>query len=179
MHWPFVEKRNNEWYRLLTCGFVHSGWIHLIINMFVLYQFGGVIEQEFLQLFGQNLGRPIFGIFYFSAIVAANLPTYVKHKDNNGYAGIGASGAVSAVVFVYIMFNPWQLLWLYAIIPIPALIGGIAYLAYSSWASKKKNDKIDHMAHFYGAIYGIVFISALKPQVLISFFEKLVDIPFF
>ena len=146
--------------------------------MFVLYQFGQVIEFEFISLFGESAGWPIYGLFYLSAIVAANLPTYVKHKDNTSYAGIGASGAVSGVVFIYILFYPWQLLWLYGIIPIPALVGGVLYLIYSSWASKKQSGRIDHMAHFYGAVYGIVFISVFKPEVLLSFFEKLIQLPF-
>ena len=179
MHWPYREVRSAEWYRLLTCGFVHSGWLHLLINMFVLYEFGRMVEIRFAELFGPSTGQILYITFYLTAIVAANIPTLVRNRDNSQYAGVGASGAVSGIVFIYIMFYPWQLLWLYAILPIPAIVAGIAYLWYSSWASKNRSDRIDHLAHFYGAVYGVVFMSAFKPQVLMEFLQKAVDIPYF
>jgi membrane associated rhomboid family serine protease len=177
-HHPYSEVRHGEWYRLLTSGFVHGGWVHLLINMFVLYSFGRIIEMEFLGLWGPTLGRIMYLVMYLLAIVAGDLPSLVRHKDNPAYASIGASGAVSAVVFIFILLYPWEMLYLYGILPIPALLGGIAYLIYSSWASRNRNDRVDHMAHFYGAVFGIIFMIAFKPSLLQHFINSVMDFPF-
>ncbi len=177
-HHPYSEVRNGEWYRLLTSGFVHGGWVHLLINMFVLYSFGSLIENVFLGLWGTTLGRIMYLVMYLLAIIAGDLPTLARYKDNPAYASIGASGAVSAVMFIYVLLFPWEMLWLYVIIPVPAIIGGVAYLIYSSWASRNRNDRIDHMAHFYGAVFGIVFMIAFRPSLLGHFFQRLIDLPF-
>jgi membrane associated rhomboid family serine protease len=177
-HHPYSEVHNGEWYRLLTSGFVHNGWIHLLINMFVLYVFGEHIEQVFTSLWGEMLGRILYLVMYLLAIVAGALPTLIKHKDNPAYASIGASGAVSAVVFIFILLNPWELLYLYAIIPIPAIVGGVLYLIYSSWASRRRNDRVDHMAHFYGALFGVIFVIILKPYLFLYFIDRVTDLPF-
>jgi membrane associated rhomboid family serine protease len=177
-HHPYSEAHNGEWFRLLTSGFVHSGWLHLLINMLVLYSFGGLIESVFVSLWGPTAGRIMYIAMYLTAIVAGDLPTLAKYKDNPAYASIGASGAVSAVVFIYIFLFPWEMLWLYAILPIPAIIGGIGYLIYSSWASRSRNDRIDHMAHFYGAIFGVVFMIAFKPSLVGHFIQSITDLPF-
>lgn len=176
-HYPYREMRNGEWYRLITSGFVHGGWLHLLINMFVLYEFGRIIEAHFLLLFGADWGRPVFVVFYLLAIVAGDSPTLFRQKDNPAYASIGASGAVSAVIFVFILFYPWELLYLYAILPIPAIVAGIGYLVYSSWASKRMNDNIDHLAHFYGAVFGVLFVIVLRPEMIRVFIEKAADLP--
>ncbi|HLF63382.1 MAG TPA: rhomboid family intramembrane serine protease [Saprospiraceae bacterium] len=177
-HHPYSEVRNGEWFRLLTSGFVHSGWVHLLINMFVLFMFGRIIENEFLGLWGVTLGRILYLVMYLLAIIAGDLPTLARYKDNPAYASIGASGAVSAVIFIFILLYPWEILYLYGLLPIPAVIGGIGYLIYSSWASRNRNDRIDHMAHFYGAIFGIVFMIALKPSLIGLFIRSVSEIPF-
>ena len=172
-HYPVAEHRNGEYYRFLSSGFVHGGWLHLLINLFVLYQFGPIVEQVYAQLFGEIAGPAIFLVMYLTCIIVADLPTYFKHKDNPSYAAIGASGAVSGVVFIYILFFPWAQLSLYGIIPFRAIVGGIAYLVYSSWASRNKYDRVDHSAHFFGALYGIVFTLILKPGIAGLFIEEL------
>ena len=177
-HHPYSEVRHGEWFRLLTSGFVHGGWVHLLINMFVLYSFGSHIETVFLGLWGTTLGRIMYLVMYLLAIVAGDLPSLARHKDNPAYASIGASGAVSAVVFIFILLYPWEMLYLYGILPIPALIGGVAYLIYSSWASRNRNDRVDHMAHFYGAVFGIIFMIAFKPSLLQHFISSVMDFPF-
>ncbi|MDX1408179.1 MAG: rhomboid family intramembrane serine protease [Saprospiraceae bacterium] len=177
-HSPYREVRDGQWYRLLSSGFVHGGWIHLLINMFVLYEFGRHIEVNFMALFGEMSGRLVFLLMYLLTIMAGDLPTLIRHQNNPAYASIGASGAVSGVVFIFIMFYPWEVLYLYGILPIPALVGGIAYLAYSSWASKRAQSRIDHLAHFYGAVFGMLFISILKPAVLQHFIRAAADLPF-
>lgn len=175
-HYPVAEHRNKEYYRMLSSGFIHGSWLHLLINLFVLYQFGLIVENIYTQLFGPLMGKIYFLALYLLSIIAADIPTYFKHANNPSYAAIGASGAVSAVVFVYILFAPWEMLYLYAILPIPAIVGGIAYLAYSSWASKNRNDGIDHSAHFYGAVFGIVFTLIMKPSVAKIFLSKFLAI---
>lgn len=172
-HYPAVEHRSKEYYRLLSSGFVHAGWVHLLINLFVLYQFGPIVESIYAQIFGQTLGMFMFVFMYLSTIVVADLPTFFKHKNNPTYSAVGASGAVSGVVFIYILFFPWAELSLYGIIPFRAIIGGVGYLIYSSWASKNRNDGIDHSAHFCGAVYGILLTIAFKPSVIGHFITEL------
>ena len=106
-----------------------------------------------------------------------SIPSYLKHKNNPGYAAIGASGAVSAVVFVNIVFMPWAYLWLYALIPIPYLVGGVAYIIYSSWASKNSNDNVGHDAHMYGALFGALFTIILIPDSIKVFIARFMEGP--
>jgi membrane associated rhomboid family serine protease len=178
-HWPFAEVRDKEYYRLLSSGFIHGSWIHLLVNMFVLYMFGGAVESKFIAVFGPVMGAINYSILFIVTIVLADIPSMIKHKNNPSYAAVGASGAVSGIVFTYILFEPWQLLYLYAIIPIPGIIAGILYLLYSSWASKNSQDNIDHDAHFYGAVTGMCIAILLHPQFLWNFLEKLMHIPYF
>ncbi len=172
-HHPYSEVRGKEWYRLLSSGFVHGSYIHLFINMFVLYEFGRWVEQAYGQLFG-SMGSLIFLLMYLLAIAAGDLPTLLKRKNDPGFASIGASGAVSAVLFIYVMIDPWSKMYLYAIIPIYSIIAAVLYLVYSQWASKNQQDNIDHEAHFYGAVFGVVFTSILAPYMLSNFWNRLV-----
>jgi membrane associated rhomboid family serine protease len=175
VHYPVSEHKNGEMYRLLSSGFVHANEFHLFVNMFVLYQFGGMVEAYFQMIHGSVAGRIIFTLFYIFMIVLANLPTYAKHKDNPSYASIGASGATSAIVFSFIVFQPTSMLGLFFIIPIPAALFGILYLWYSSYASKQGRDNIDHDAHFYGAIAGFIFTVAMKPTLITDFYYKIIS----
>lgn len=172
-HHPVSEQQNKEYYRLLSSGFVHGGWLHLLINLFVLYTFGPVVEREYEGVFGSTFGPIMFLLMYLSAIAFADLPTLFKHKNNPSYAAVGASGAVSGVIFIYVLFNPWHQLALYGIIPFRAILGAVAYLAYSVWASKNRNDGIDHSAHFAGALYGMAFTIIFCPSVLSLFYKEL------
>lgn len=174
-HWPVREHSAKEHYRLVTSGFVHGGWVHLLINMFVLYSFGELIEYHFVQFFGPTFGIVYFVLVYLLTIVCASLPSYFKRRNQSEYMAVGASGGVSGIVFIFILLYPWEYLMLYAIIPIPAIIGGILYLWYSSYASKNKQDRIDHEAHFYGALFGVVFTLILKPSLALTFVQRLVD----
>lgn len=174
-HSPYIESRNKEYWRMLTSGFIHGSWIHLGINMFVLYSFGREVEFQFLDYFGDTMGRINFLLLYLLAIIFADIPTFFKHKNNPHFASVGASGAVSAVLFVSILFDPWSTILLYAVIPIPAILGGVGYLIYSSWASKNSRDNIDHDAHFWGAVFGVLFAIALKPLFAIQFADRLIN----
>ncbi|MEZ4983620.1 MAG: rhomboid family intramembrane serine protease [Saprospiraceae bacterium] len=156
-----VDIARGEYHRWLTGGFIHADLIHLMVNMYVLYTFGEYVEQLFIKvLFGELWGRMAYIAFYLLAIVVAGIPTYFRHKDNFAYSALGASGATSAVIFAFIITNPWAGLTL-LILPffsIPALFLGIVYLIYSNYMDKKGIDNIGHNAHFTGAVFGVVFI---------------------
>jgi len=176
-HYPYLEVKG-QGYRFLSAGFLHGGWLHLLINMFVLWQFGEIVERLYQLWFGEIWGVVLYVFMYLSCIIAANFSTFLKHKNNPYFSSIGASGAVSGVVFIFILVGPWEMLYLYAIVPIPAIIAGVLFLWYSSWASKKGGDLIDHDAHYYGAVYGTLFTLLLKPDLALNFLSALFDLPF-
>jgi len=155
-HYPYQEHRDKSYYRWLSCGFVHGSYIHLILNAFVLWQFGFVIEKMYIAKFGSVPGMSLYLSAYLLILVLSCVPTYIKHKNNSSYASIGASGAISGILFIYIYHFPNAILSLYGIIPLPAFAMGILYLVYSWWAAKQSRDGIDHDAHYYGAVMGLV-----------------------
>jgi membrane associated rhomboid family serine protease len=173
-HHPYTENRHKEYHRWLTSGFVHGDFLHLGLNMFVLWQFGSVVEGIYQQEFGEWLGRILYLIMYLTAIVFSDLPTFRKYKDSPHYAAVGASGAVSAVTFVYILYAPWSMLYFYAAIPVPAILFAVLYLLYEQWASRNAKDNIGHDAHFAGAIYGMLFTILLKPSVYNDFIDAII-----
>lgn len=178
MLYPIQMKARGEWYRFISHGFVHADWMHLIVNMLVLYQFGTFLEATFIQVFGAGVGQILYVILYLSSIIISAIPSYFQHQDNPGYAAVGASGATSALVFGFILFNPWE--W-FTFPPLPALLFGVAYLWYSSYMEKRGMDNIGHNAHFWGAVYGFVFtiISAVafRPELINYFIAKLMQGP--
>ena len=174
-HNPYAEIHRKEWYRLITSGFVHGDWIHLGINMFVLWQFGEIVEKLFMATFGSTMGRINYILLCFLTLIFADVPSLFRHKNNPNYSAVGASGAVSGILFVFILFMPWEMLYIYGIIPIPGIIAGLAYLAYSSWADKKGGSRIAHDAHMYGAIFGFLFTLFLKPSLFSHFWNSLLQ----
>lgn len=175
-HWPAREFHAKEYYRLLTSGFVHVDWIHLLVNLFVFYHFGEVAEQHYQIFFGATNGKLLFLLVYILTIVGAALPTYFEKKNIREYRAVGASGGVSGIVFIYILLYPWQKLYLYGVIPIPGIVAGVLYLAYSSYADKKNiHTRIGHSAHFYGALFGIALTLLLKPDLFSSFLRSLIN----
>lgn len=176
-HWPYMEKHEGEWYRFVSSGFLHGGWLHLLINMFVFWQFGMIVESAYESFFGPTMGKVWFIVLYITTIVVADLSTYMKHKENYGFSSIGASGAVSGILFIYILMMPWNTLYLWGIIPIPALLVGVGYLWYSHHAAGQAGSRIDHDAHFYGAVYGIVFTLILKPEMALHFWQAVQNVP--
>ncbi len=172
-HMPWAEVHRKEYYRLLTAGFVHGSWMHLLINMYVFYEFGQYVERQFLLMFGPTMGRIWFLVLYLLTIVMANLGTMYKHRHNPTFRSVGASGAVSGVLFAFVLFQPWATLLLFFIIPVPAVLAAVLYLIYSSWASKHSSDHIDHDAHFYGAVFGMLFTLVLQPALFPYFVEAL------
>ena len=178
-HHPASESRNGEWYRMLTSGFLHADYFHLGVNMYVLYGFGSFVENEYLNHFGEATGRIVYLLLYLIIIVLADIPSFIKHKNNSSYGAIGASGAVSGILFIAILLTPWSILELFFFIPIPAIVFGVLYLLYSSWASKHARDNIGHDAHFYGAIAGMVLSAFLLPYLLGDFIALFLQGPSF
>lgn len=156
---PAVQR--GQWYRFFTCGLLHADIGHLAFNMITLYFFGGGVEQNFSILFGKY-GKLIYLAMYILALAVCLLPTYGKNKDNYHYRSLGASGAVSAVVFSSILFDPLKGIGLFFIpVFIAGFLFGLIYLVVSSMLDRKGGDNINHSAHIYGALFGIAFTSIL------------------
>lgn len=161
-----------EYYRLISHAFVHAGWWHLIVNMLVLFFFGRNVEAYLGYYFG-NKGAAFFLMLYFGGILTSNAWALIKHRSNYYYNAVGASGAVSAVLFAFIFFDPWEPLYIFGVIRIPGILFAAGYLLYSYQMSKRENDNIAHDAHFLGALFGFFFPVLLKPGLLGEFADKL------
>jgi len=172
---PYAMIRNKQYYRILTHGFLHANWTHIIVNMLVLWSFGRVLLQYFSYIWG-SFGPLLFVGLYLSAIIVSSLYSVAKHKDDYGYSAVGASGATSAIVFASIFFDPWNMVYFFGFIPIPGILFGAIYLIYSFRMSKRGTDNIGHDAHFWGAVYGFTFPLFFKPQLWRFFFERLISL---
>jgi len=161
-----------QYYRLVSHAFIHANWSHLLVNMFVLFFFGRGIEQYFGYYFG-NRATVYFLLLYFGGIMASNVWSLIKHQNNYYYNAVGASGAVSAMLFAFIFFNPWEKLYFFGILPIPGILFAIGYLFYSYQMSKKSTDNVAHDAHILGAIFGFVFPILLRPGLFTQFIDQL------
>ena len=168
--YPPAITRDHQWYRFITSGFIHADMMHLGFNMLTLYFFGKDLEYVYTEYFGVH--KLWYLILYFSALIVSQIPSYLKNKNNYYYRSLGASGAVSAIVFSMILLMPWNTLYVF-IIPVPAIIYAVFYLGYSIYMSKKGGDSINHDAHIWGAIFGIVFSIALHPDVLTIFLQEM------
>jgi len=173
---PARVVHKKEYYRIFTHAFLHADYFHLGINMLVLYSFGTYIERVFSQLETAGLifsGPFFFVLLYVSSIALASLTTITRYRNNEGYSAVGASGAVSAIVFTYIFFAPLEKIYFYLVLPIPGILFGVLYLAYSSYMSRRNKDNINHAAHFWGAVVGFVFPILLEPSLFLVFLENL------
>ena len=166
---PDVFKRN-QYYRLVSSGFVHSDYSHLIFNMLSFYFFAGFVENYFIMRFPD--GQMLFLLLYLSAIVISDLPTLFKQKNNTYYYSLGASGGVAAVIFSSIILAPTNRIYVY-FIAMPAFVWGPLYLAYSVWQARKGQTGINHDAHFYGSLYGALFTLLLVPEAATGFVQQL------
>lgn len=170
---PYLVKHSNQWYRAVTHAFIHSGWMHLLVNMWVLWIFGDIVEQSFKSYRG-IAGIVGFIALYIGGILFATLSSFRKHQDNFHYNSLGASGAVAAVLFSAIYFNPTMDLYLMFIpIPIPAIIFGIGYLALEWYLDKQSNDNVAHDAHFWGAAFGFTFSVIMIPSQMEYFVDAI------
>lgn len=178
MH-PASVHEFGQWYRFITSGFLHGSWMHLGVNMYVLWAFGENLEFIFMSYFGDLTGRIAYVILYLGAIIVGSLPLYFKHYNNQYYSALGASGGVSGILFALIVISPWsnlQFIFL-PFIDIPFVVFGIGYLVYESYQNKKGTGKIAHDAHIWGAIFGLVGVIAitaiLRPELLEVYLERL------
>ena len=161
-----------EFYRLVSHAFVHANWSHLGVNMLVLYFFGRNTVVYFYYYFG-NKATAYFLLLYFGGILASNIWSLIKHKNNYYYNAVGASGAVSAVLFATIFFQPWESLYLFAVLTNTGILFAAGYLFYSYQMSKKQSDNVAHDAHFLGAVFGFIFPILLKPDLFSRFIDNL------
>lgn len=163
---PYSVSRGQKLWTVITSGFIHRDWSHLLFNMLSFYFFAFQLEAI--------LGHWQFALLYMASLILSDLPTVGKHKDDYWYHSLGASGAISAVVFSYILFNPLTKMIIFPLpIPIPALLYGVVYLVYCAYASKQSRDSINHDAHFFGAISGIMITILLYHEVVPLFLRQL------
>src|SRR5450432_2664037 len=156
--YPPAIANQNQFYRFFTCGFIHANFMHLAFNMYSLWIFGQAVESQFFGAFGEK-GRWLYLLMYISSLFFCLLPTYSKNRNNYNYRSLGASGAVSAVVFAFIFLEPMHKLGIIFIpFMIPGFIFGILYLVISSVMDKKGAGSINHSAHIWGALYGVSFL---------------------
>lgn len=169
----FLIHHNKQWYRFFSYSLIHADWMHLLVNMFVLWSFGRIVEVSFLSNFSEQ-GYLYYALLFIGGVAFSTLPSYGKHKNNDFYNAVGASGAVSAVLFSSILVYPQgSIVFIFFPVPLPSWVFGILYLVYSAYMSKKGNDNIGHDAHFWGAIFGLVFTIALKPAFVITLIENI------
>ena len=175
---PYIIKRNKEWHRFFTHALLHADWMHLILNMYVLYIFGKTLEDNYFRsLFDSKAGLN-YALLYVGGVLISSFPSFEKHKDNGYYNAVGASGAVSAVLFSSIVINPVEsrigLMFLPPSLWPPAYVFGILYLLYSWYMAKRGGDNIGHDAHFWGAVFGVVFTIILKPALALHFIQQII-----
>ena len=168
--WPPAVERRKQYDRLLGYGFVHADWMHLLFNMITLWSFGTAVERAFSQM----ITPAGYVLFYLSAIVVSILPTYISHRRDPNYRSLGASGGVSAVLFSFILFDPWSTLIIFPIpLPIPAFLFAVLYVGYSIWMDRRGGGNVNHSAHLRGAAYGVLFTVLLEPRILGHFVQTL------
>ncbi|HSV87090.1 MAG TPA: rhomboid family intramembrane serine protease [Bacteroidales bacterium] len=169
----FEISKRKSFYRFFSYGLLHADWMHLVVNMFVLFSFGSTVENILVQEF-EAIGRFFFLMLYVSSLLFSTLPSYFRHRKNYYYNAVGASGAVSAVLFASIILNPEGSVFIMFIpIPIPAFVFGLFYLVYSAYMAKRGTDNIGHDVHFWGAVFGIVYISIINPDFLLEFIRAI------
>ncbi len=175
---PYTILRRKEWYRFVSCALLHADYMHLAVNMIVFYSFGRYVEREYHAYFGQLGSFYFIGLYVFGAAFA-NIASYFKHRHNAGYNAVGASGAVSAVTFASIVFSPWGEVLIFGILPLYSLVYGLLYLGveyYLSW--QDRGDHVNHDAHFYGALFGIIYTMICKHGLYDEFIFQITHPPF-
>ena len=188
---PLAIKRRGQYYRLVSYGLVHADGQHLLFNMITLFFFGGLSER----LISQYLGAGGYVLFYTAALVVSILPSYLQNRNNPHYLSLGASGAVSAVLFIYVILAPWSLIFVF-FIPVPAIVFAALHrlqylygstpqrqyqsqrtsgwgIGYSIYMDRRRSDNINHSAHLVGAAFGMLFVVIMEPRLLGNFFRQL------
>ena len=172
---PFAILKRREYYRILSHAFIHVDYVHLGINMIVLWSFGNSVESIFNNLESYDyINRPylLLSLLLLAGIIGSVISTIRKYKADPGYSAVGASGMVSAIVFTHIFFQPMERIYFYFAIPIPGIVFGILYLVYSSYMSRRQMDNINHDAHFWGAVIGFLYPVLMEPSLLRYFIDN-------
>ncbi len=176
---PYRVYNRKEYARFILSGFVHKDGVHLLFNMFTFYFFGEVVEIFLGYMLGENLGNLVFVLFYLSAIVISDIPTYIKEKENPSYHALGASGGTAAMVFASIVLMPLADICIFGIFCLPGFLLGVMFLAYAYFKGKAADDNINHDAHLYGALFGIAFILLLEPARAGHFWDQIKEFQLF
>ncbi len=164
---PYSIAKGNKYYTFITSGLIHADWMHLFFNMFTFFFFAFQLEAM--------IGHWQFALLYFASLILSDIPTVIKHKDDYRYSSLGASGAISGVLFSYILFKPLSMIGV-MFIPMPAIVFGVLYLIYCMYMSKNSRDSINHDAHFFGALTGLILTVILEPGVIAHFIGQLASI---
>ncbi len=172
--WPAKMRTPSEYYRLLTSGFIHADWSHLLFNMFTLFFIGRFVESAFI---AYGLTPWLYVLMYLAGIVVASLPSFYKHRGNPYYRSLGASGGVAAVLFSSVYFSPWSSLYVY-FIKMPNIVFAVLYLAYSVYMSRRGQGTINHDAHFWGAVFGFFFTLLIEPSHGMNFVREIQNFRF-
>jgi len=179
MFHPYSIYHNKEHYRFLTHAFIHGDLMHLTFNCLALFSFGEAVEDYFFpQLFGEKLGKIYYILLFTGGIYAASFTEYFRNRNNPDYSSLGASGAISSIMFCYIMVSPMSDIYLF-FFPMKGWIAGVLLLGVSYYLIRRKRntdytDNISHESHFWGALFGVVFILILKPVLLKHFISQIV-----
>lgn len=169
---PYTMKQNPiQMYRFITSGFIHADVAHLLFNMISLFFMGLVLETRYI-------GSLNYLFLYLFGLIFSAIPTYFKHKENPSYYALGASGAISAVVFSSLIFGPWELIYLKFFIPIYFILYAFIYVGYSIYQGKQNNDNIAHDVHLYGALFGMIFTFVTNDNSFNFFIHQLTHPPF-
>ncbi|MBB2150058.1 rhomboid family intramembrane serine protease [Pedobacter gandavensis] len=164
---PYSVSRKHKVYTLITSGLIHADWMHLIFNMMTFYFFAFRLEAM--------IGSWQFGLLYFLGLILSDIPSVIKHKNDMWYNSLGASGAISAVLFSFILFDPMSKMIIFPLpIPIWAWLFGLIYLAYCWQMAKRSGDNINHDAHFFGALTGMIVTVLLVPGIIPHFISRLI-----
>lgn len=169
---PYRIDRKKEYWRFITSGFIHADFAHLFFNLFSFYFFGTQLEYIFGIIF-PGFGGEVFIFFYLMAILVADLPTYFKQRNNPYFNSLGASGAVSAVIFAGIMFFPTEKIYLFGFVGIPGFIYAGLFTWYSIAMDRRGRDYVNHSAHLYGGLFGVLFITLTRPSTWVEFFSQI------
>ncbi|MBL0104048.1 MAG: rhomboid family intramembrane serine protease [Bacteroidetes bacterium] len=170
---PYMIQTHKQWYRFITSGFIHADPLHLFVNMFVMYSFGTAVEQNFQLYFEEKAYYYLF-LLYFGGMITSVLPTFKRNQMNPGYNALGASGAVASLLFSFILFEPMQKIYIFALVPIPAIVFGILYIVYCQYMDRKGGDNVNHSAHLWGSVFGFIFTILLEPSIFSIFLQKLI-----
>lgn len=164
---PYSVSRRHKVYTLITSGLIHADWMHLIFNMMTFFFFAFQLEAK--------IGSWQFGVVYFMGLILSDIPSVIKHKNDMWYNSLGASGAISAVLFSYILFQPFSSMIIFPLpIPIWAIIFGPLYLVYCVYASRHSRDHINHDAHFFGALAGLIVTVLIVPGTIPHFLSQII-----